>query len=346
MPGKNNNIHILDCTLRDGGYVNDWRFGADGVKNIAGLLSYSQVDIIELGFLRNEKFQNDRAVFNSAKGIVPDKLRNNKNAQSAVMVEATVNPFPLELLEDHDSDSVDIIRAMVWKRLLKEGFDYCKALVDKGYKVCIQPVRFDQYSDDEFIETIKLFNTIHPVAFYVVDSFGDNYTKAILHYLKLADTYLNPGIALGFHGHNNLLQVYGAAEAFIECGFKRDIIIDSSVYGMGRGAGNLNTELIVKYLNENHNKKYKIEPLIEIYEKYLKPVYDASLWGWGYSVPFYLTALHRANSLYGGYYSDELGLDTLEINEILQTVSEPDKIQIIKENADRYVAEYKAKKRR
>jgi 4-hydroxy 2-oxovalerate aldolase len=331
-------IQILDCTLRDGGYINDWQFGEDGIKNITMLLKDSQIDIIELGFLRNENIQNNRAVFNSTKGIVPDEIRYNKTTQFAVMIEATINPFPLELLENHNSHSVDIIRAMVWKRLLHEGFDYCKALVEKGYKVCIQPVRFDQYTEDDFVEAIKLFNTIHPMAFYIVDSFGANNKKTIMHYLELADSFLDRDIALGFHGHNNLLQVYGVAESFVEHGFKRDIIIDSSVYGMGRGAGNLNTELIVKYLNESCNKDYKIEPLNKIFQHHLKQIYEVT--PWGYSIPYYITALHHANPLYATYYGNDVGLDSLAINEILQTVSDEDKIHFIKENADRYADEY------
>jgi 4-hydroxy 2-oxovalerate aldolase len=160
-----------------------------------------------------------------------------------------------------------------------------------------------------------------------------------MHYLELADSFLDRDIALGFHGHNNLLQVYGIAESFVEHGFKRDIIIDSSVHGMGRGAGNLNTELIVKYLNENYNKKYKIEPLNKIFQHHLKQIYEAT--PWGYSIPYYLTALHHANPLYAAYYIDDAGLDSLAINKILQTLSAEDKIRFIKENADRYADEYK-----
>jgi 4-hydroxy 2-oxovalerate aldolase len=335
------NIKLLDCTLRDGGYINDWRFGVDAIHGIISLIADSRVDIIEIGFLKDEPYQRDRTVYNSVKQICEFIMPKKTNITYAGMIEV-VNPLPIEDLEERTDDTIDIIRVIVWKRLLKEGFEYCKGVIERGYKLCVQPARVDQYTHEEFVEMVRMFNRIDPMAVYVVDSFGTQNKKSLLQYLELADENLSKDIALGYHGHNNLMQAFGVAEAFLEHSFDRDIIVDGSVYGIGRGAGNLNIEVFAKYMNETYNTQYKIEPFLEVYEKYLKSIYVES--PWGYSLPLYLSALHRCNPMYGTYYGFDLGLDASTIDGILKMVPEYDKIQFKKENADHYIMAYRQKK--
>jgi 4-hydroxy 2-oxovalerate aldolase len=176
------------------------------------------------------------------------------------------------------------------------------------------------------------------MAVYVVDSWGIQNKHSLIQYLSLAHKHLNPGIALGYHGHNNLMQVFGVAEAFVEHGFERDIILDGSVYGIGRGAGNLNIEVFAKYLNEYHGKNYNIDFFLKVYETYLKPIYKNS--PWGYSVPLFLSAKYNCNPEYGVYYGYNLKLDAPSMNTIFHSISLDDKIQFQKETADKYAATY------
>lgn len=327
-------IKLLDCTLRDGGYINDWRFGKAPISDIVSKLEESGVDILELGFIKNEPYQEDRTVFNSMaqiKVLLDDK---KPDIQYAAMIEV-VNPLPLQCLEPADAAGADIIRVIVWKKLLHEGFLYCKGVVEKGYKLCLQPARVDQYSEQEFINMVELFNRIDPFAVYVVDSWGTQYRKALLNYLYLLDKYLKPGVAIGYHGHNNMMQAFGVAEDFVNMDIKRVGIVDASIYGIGRGAGNLNTEIFAKYMNENHGYSYNITPMIEIYEKYISEIHNAC--PWGYSIPYYLTALHRCNPNYASYYGIELGLPATEIDGILSRLSEEDRIIYNEEKARKYL---------
>jgi 4-hydroxy 2-oxovalerate aldolase len=101
-------------------------------------------------------------------------------------------------------------------------------------------------------------------------------------------------------------------------GIKREVIIDSCLYGMGRGAGNLCTELIAKYFNDNHFKKYNISPLLKSIEQDLKPIYQNS--PWGYSTPYYIAALHGCHPNYAGYLVKN-GLSDEKIDEILSQIS-------------------------
>lgn len=108
-------IRLLDCTLRDGGYINDWKFGEKAIQNTVLDLTETGVDIIELGFLKNEPANSERTVFNEKKQM--DKLIPPHEARMhyAAMIEV-VNPIPLQMLQAYDGQGVDIIRVIVWKQ--------------------------------------------------------------------------------------------------------------------------------------------------------------------------------------------------------------------------------------
>lgn len=328
------NIKLLDCTLRDGGYINNWVFGKTAINDIKNKLEQSNVDIIELGFLRDDAPNADRTVFNSIDTV--KKLIGQKQAGKlyAVMAEVS-NPFPLEKLAPYDENSPEIIRVIVWKRMLQEGFEYCKGIVEKGYKLCVQPARVSQYSDEEFVDMIKKFNELNPMAIYVVDSWGTMYKEELLHYLKLADENLKDGISVGYHGHNNLMQAMDVAQAFCEFDLKRDLIIDASIYGIGRGAGNLNTEIFAKWANGQLAKTYDLKPLISIYDKYIKYIYN-NCGKWGFSIPYFITAKYNANPNFAGYLENK-GLPGEIIEKCIATIPPAERIIFKPEIADKYL---------
>ena len=162
---------LLDCTLRDGGYVNNWEFGKDAILDIEKKIVSTGVDIVEIGFLKKEPYNPDRTVFSDEIQIESIINPKRKDILYAGMVEV-VNPLPIEDLSLRTETSIDIIRVIVWKRLLKEGFEYCKAITEKGYKLCVQPARVNQYTEQEFVEMVEIFNQLEPMAVYVVDSWG------------------------------------------------------------------------------------------------------------------------------------------------------------------------------
>ena len=337
-------IKLLDCTLRDGGYINNWEFGEAPIVDMIKKLENTNVDILQLGFLKNEPYNCNRTVFNNMKQIsalIPSK---KPGIDYAAMIEV-VNPIPLEMLAERSDDSVDIIRVIVWKTkhdekgaivdALQEGLEYCKGIVDKGYKLCVQPARVDQYTDDEFVEMVKMFQTLKPLAIYVVDSWGTQNKEQVMHYVELADRNLIPEISIGYHGHNNLMQAFGIATVFADAKISRDLIVDASVYGIGRGAGNLNLELFAKFLNDCREKEYSLTPMIDIYEKYIKDIFAKH--EWGYSIPYYLTAQHNCNPNYGEYLGMEKGISASAIDKVLATLAEDDKVLYSKKKAELYL---------
>ena len=335
-------IRLLDCTLRDGGFVNDWRFGVEAIPNIIRDLERSGIEAIEIGFLKNEPYQPGRVVFNDVEQIKQTIGKKKPGVLYSVMCEL-VTPLPLDRIPPAEADGLDLIRMMLWKtkRLdngdvvdaLQDGYTYCKALVDKGYRLCIQPVRVDQYSDDEFVSMLHQFSELDPLAIYIVDSWGTQNPENMLHYMNIADQVMPKHIALGYHGHNSMMQALSIAQALLWKNYSRDIMIDASVHGIGRSAGNLHSELIAKYLNDEYEKHYEVAPILQIYENYIQKIRQTE--SWGYSIPYFLTAAYNCNPAYAKYLSGTKKLGVDEIQFVLSHLSPMGKIIYSQAEADR-----------
>ena len=291
-----NNIQVLDCTLRDGGYINGWRFGDKNAQEIAKLIGQTGVDYFEVGFIKLCDYLKDVIQFNQMDQIA--RLFKPTNKKLSLIVEVGYG-YPVTSFPEHSENTVDLVRVIMWKRMLKEGLEYCRRLRKKGYEVSVQATRTEQYSYDEFAELCEMFNEAHPTALYIVDTFGLLTKDTLLEYANVADKHLAPNIRMGYHAHNNMQQAFSNAVAFIEHPWSHDIMVDASVFGMGRGAGNLCLELLLQYLNELNGSVYDIQPLYEVMDKYLKPIYEKS--PWGYSMPFLLSATNGRNPSYVGY---------------------------------------------
>ena len=295
-------IYLLDCTLRDGGYVNNWEFGQEAIASIKTGLEDAGIDIIELGFFRNELWNRDRTVFGGADDVA--QLLHRK--KSGVIYSAMIEPkdldvlYPIEKLLTPYESGIDYIRVCTWKRLMKEHMEYCRKIVEQGYRISIQPTAVGQYSRQEFVDLLKMANDVRPYAVYVVDTWGTQSSLQICRYAELAEKYLNPDIKIGYHGHNNKMQALSCAEAVIKMGLSHDICLDASITGMGRGVGNLQTEVIMEYLNENYGKRYDCLKIVPLYENYMKKFYEKD--PWGYSIYHYLSAMFNCSQDFATYF--------------------------------------------
>ena len=315
-------LKVLDCTLRDGGYCNEWRFGNRNTKTIAASLVEANVDIVELGFLTNRVSYD------------PEVTKYTDLAQMAAMIPTdragklfvcmvNYGEFELEQLPEYDGSSVDGIRVAFHKRDRYEALRFCEGIKNKGYKVFIQAMVSLNYTDEEFLELIRLSSAFMPYAFYIVDSFGVMKRRDLLRLFYTVEHNLAQGIAIGYHAHNNMQLAYSNAQALVDIRTNRDRIIDSSVFGMGRGAGNLNTELFVAYLNDNLDTDYRIKPLLGIIDRILNRFYQMA--PWGYSLPNYLSAKHNAHPNYASWLDGKKTLTVEDMDSIFQMM-EPDKL--------------------
>ena len=236
--------------------------------------------------------------------------------------------FEVENLPQYDGSSIDGIRVAYHKKNRYEALELCKKIKEKGYLVFIQAMVSLSYSDEEFLETIKIVNDFNPYAFYIVDSFGVMKGKDLTRLFYMIEHNLHSEIWIGFHSHNNMQLAYSNAQLLTTIQTNRNLIIDSSVYGMGRGAGNLNTELFVEYLNENYGKQYQIQPLLILIDEILNDFYQINYWG--YSLPNYISAVHNAHPNYAGYLDDKKTLTIKDMNEIFDKMDEEKKVSFDK----------------
>lgn len=288
-----NTIHVLDCTLRDGGYVNDWRFGDEVAKEIVDLTASSGVDYSELAFIRTCDYESGKIEFDRMDQI--SRLFIPSKCKLAAMVEIGYG-YPVESFPVRSSETVDLVRLVVWKRMIGESIEYARRLIDKGYEVGIQATRIEQYDIHEFKDFVLRFSEIAPRSLYIVDTFGLLSKERLLEYAAVADDNLIDSAYMGYHAHNNMQQAVSNTMAICEHQWRHELMIDASVMGIGRGAGNLCLELLEKYLNEQHGTNYDLSALFECADRHIRPIFEKS--PWGYSVPYLLSAMNGCNPSY------------------------------------------------
>lgn len=330
-------INLLDCTLRDGGYINEWKFGKKAILQIISKLAKTGIEMIEIGFIKGDTYDPDRSLFpdiESFEEVLPEK--NNKVLYVGMLDMS--NPIPLDRIKDYDGKSIDGIRVIFKQDRIDEAFDMCRLIQKKGYKLFVNFVNTDCYTDKEFIEVIEKYNEISPTGMTIVDTFGTLKRKDFLRLVAIADNNMKDDIMLCYHAHNNLQQAFGNAEALVEMNLSRDIGIDACVFGMGRGAGNLNIELFADYMNQNYGTSYSITPMLEIMDEYLSDFYKTQFWG--YSLPLYLSAIHGCHPNYAIYLAEKNKLTEKAFDELLRDISQEDKLIFNKEKAEYYYRKY------
>lgn len=316
-----NKISILDCTLRDGGYINSFKFYKNSIKAIISKLSESNIEIIECGFLKSNAFDKNKTLFGSIEAI--DEFITKKGNNSKYVAMIAYGDISLDEISEYNGYSVTGIRLTFHENQIEEAMNFAKELAKKGYDIFVQPVGTAFYTDKMLLELINKVNELDPYAFYIVDTLGTMYSRDILRMFYLIDNNLKRNIKVGYHSHNNLQLSFSNSQELISLNPKREIIIDSSVFGMGRGAGNLCTELITRYINENIADKYDIMPILEIMDEYIMPVYRQH--PWGYSAPYYIAAINDCHPNYATFLMNKETLCIRDINSIIKSIPEENK---------------------
>lgn len=177
-----------------------------------------------------------------------------------------------------------------------------------------------RYTDDLFLKLIHMVNEQLPdvEAMYIVDSFGEMREKDVRRFLYLLDTNLDEHIKIGFHGHNNLQLAYANAMSVIAFGGRHELIIDSSILGMGKGAGNLNTELLMDYANRAMGKSYEIQPIFYAMDQVIDIIRND--YRWGYSAEYFITSAEHCTPTYARYYKETYNLSVGQIYELVHKI--------------------------
>ncbi len=315
---------ILDCTLRDGGYINDWRFGKKTIVSILEKLEKANIDIIECGFLTRMVKDEACSLFNDIAQIEEVLPRQERTAMYVAMIAIGEKELHPSELAPFDGKSLEGIRLTFHKGEIDQAIEWARIIQEKGYKVFMQPVGTGFYTDMELLRLGEKMNQLQPYAFYIVDTLGSMYRNEVSHRFYLIDENMRPEIHLGFHGHNNLQLAFSNAQILGKIQTKRTLILDSSVNGMGRGAGNLPTELITQYINKNIASRYDVTMVMDIYDEYISAI--RKKFEWGYSVPYHIAASNVCHPNYASYLINKQTLTMKDIEKIIQSIPEEYKI--------------------
>ena len=317
-------LRLLDCTLRDGGYVNDWNFGFGSIKSIFSRLDDAGIDAIEIGFIDERRsYDSNRSIYPDTKSVEPI-FHNIHKPHAFVTAMIDYGTCSIDRISPASESHIDGIRVIFKKHIQDEALAFISQIKEKGYKIIVNPVSVTSYSDEEMLTLIKKINKLDPYLVTIVDTYGLMHSKEVLHYCKLLDNNLNKNIILAYHAHNNFQLAYANAIAVINSIKKRDLVIDGTLFGMGKSAGNACTELIAMYMNECCGKNYNINQIQEAID--IDIIKEFNKKEWGYRPLFYISALHDCHPNYVAYLIDKKTLSVKQINEILDKIpSENDK---------------------
>jgi len=278
-------IKVLDCTIRDGGLMNDHRFSDDFVRSVYQADLAAGVDFMEIGYKASKKvFKRDE--HGTWKFSDEDDVRriigDNKGATKiSVMADAERTDYHQDILPRKDS-VVDLVRVATYIHQIPTALDMIKDAHDKGYETCINIMAVTAVPEVELDSALEVLANSEVGTMYVVDSFGNMYSEQIRHLVRKFLHYCKPaGKEVGIHTHNNLQLAFSNTIEAIILGCN---LVDASICGLGRGAGNCPMELALSFL---HNPKFKIRPILDCMQHTVEPLREKVRWG--FAVPYMLT---------------------------------------------------------
>jgi len=277
-------IKVLDCTIRDGGLVNNWQFDDNLVRKVFKSLAQSGVDYMEIGYKSSEKYfsrgENGAWKFcteDDLKRIIGDTETDMKLAAMADIGRVDYHDIP----EKKDS-ALDMIRVACYAKEVDKGISLAHHCMEKGYETTINLMAVSKVIERDLDEALDDLSKSKVPVVYVVDSFGSMYSEQI-HFLAKRYIEALPGKEIGIHTHNNQQLAFANTIEAIIAGINR---IDATIYGMGRGAGNCPLELLLSFLK---NPKFDMRPILEVIQEFFIPLKSET--EWGYHIPYLITGI-------------------------------------------------------
>ncbi|NIM06473.1 MAG: nucleoid-structuring protein H-NS [Armatimonadetes bacterium] len=280
-------IKLLDCTIRDGGLMNEHQFEDGFVKAVYETCIAAGIDYVELGYKASKKiFAPDK--FGDWKYCDEDCIRrivgdNSAPIKLSAMADAEKTDYHEDILPKEQS-VFDVIRVATYIHQIPTAIDMIKDAHDKGYETTLNLMAISVVHDSDLAEALEVLVKTPVGTIYLVDSFGSLYSEQIRDLtLTYLDAVKGTGKEVGIHAHNNQQLAYANTIEALILGANR---IDATINGMGRGAGNCSLELLLAFLK---NPKFKLRPVLECIQKHFLPLRDKM--EWGYRVPYMLTGM-------------------------------------------------------
>ncbi|GMK49038.1 hypothetical protein PghCCS26_61680 [Paenibacillus glycanilyticus] len=284
MNSKTSHCKIVDCTIRDGGLVNNWDFSVEFVQHLYNTLNEAGVDYMEIGYKNSPKllkgadsagpwrFLDD----NFLKKVIPNKGNTKLSALVDIgrVDENDILPRSESLL--------DLIRVACYIQDVDKALQLVQLFHERGYETTLNIMALSNVMENQLIDAFELIKESVVDVVYIVDSYGSLKPNDYSYLIEKFQHHL-PNKRLGIHTHNNMQLAFANTLLAAEKGVE---LLDASVYGMGRAAGNCNTELLVANLQ---NAKYNVRPVLDMIEKYMIPLREKE--EWGYIIPYMITGM-------------------------------------------------------
>jgi 4-hydroxy 2-oxovalerate aldolase len=313
---KDKKLKILDCTIRDGGYLNDWHFDLKLVRELYRAHSRSGVDFVEIGFRSTDKYFDPKQYGPwrfTPEQLISEVVKGISGPAVSLMVD--FGKVDIEDIPDRENSIASMYRVAVHKNKAISAVELCNVIADKGYISSIQLMGIVNYTEDDFNQILGAVKDSKIDYVYFADSYGSllpSDIKSILDQLSVT------GKKIGFHAHNNLQLGFANSLEAINCGVD---IVDGTVYGMGRGAGNLPIEILLSYLEKTSARNgYNSLPVLDIIDRYMLDLHKDLKWG--YDLSYMLSGMYEVHPYYSKTMVDYREYTIEDILRILETVKE------------------------
>ena len=306
---------LLDCTLRDGGYINGWAFPQVFGNSLYRAVSEAGCDFIEVGFF--SPGAKDGLPWTNMDAASIEQLREGVDGGTKIAMMIDYGKVSLDEIPSSENYPVDLIRVAAPQSLAEEATVFAARLTEKGYATTVNYMGISNYSNHEILGLLKLMNRHKDEVdyFYVADSFGSlmpKRTREIFTTLRFGTD-----AALGFHPHNNLQLAFANCLEAMDAGVD---IIDGSVYGMGRGAGNLFTDAMLAYYEQKDPERYQLLPVLQFADLHMQE--QREKYSWGYSLPQLLSGVFHCHPNYPTYLLREKSYTADDIYKMLSHLPE------------------------
>ena len=277
-------IKVFDCTIRDGGLVNNYHFTDEFVKAHYETCVAAGVDYMEIGKNVSPTIMSvdEYGPWNFCKEEDIRRIVGNNDTDMKIAVMADIGRSLKEELRPKSESVVDMIRIATYIHQIPAAIELIEDAHAKGYETTVNIMAISKSFDDELDEVLAQLAKTNVDVIYIADSFGSFYPEQIK---KLTEKYLKVaqenGKKVGIHAHNNLQLAYANT---LEAMIYGTSFLDVTISGLGRGAGNCPLELLIGFLK---NPKYKLMPVLKFIEEFIVPL-EKEL-DWGYSIPYMLT---------------------------------------------------------
>ena len=278
-------IKVLDCTVRDGGLMNNHSFDHRFVREVYKAVSGAGMDYMEIGYKLSKELYSPKE-FGAWKFCDDDHIKkaiDGIESKTKISVMVDVGRVSIDEVKPASESPVDMIRTATYVKDIDKAIFMSNHFREKGYETTINVMAISKNMGSELTEALHQVEEESKIlALYIVDSFGALYQEPVEQLVKLARGILKTK-EVGFHGHNNQQLAFSNT---IEAIIHDANYLDSTIYGIGRAAGNCPTELLLGFLK---NPKFDLRPILDLISKELIPLREKI--EWGYVIPYAISGM-------------------------------------------------------